>query len=147
MRYLGGPISSAESDRQALGANDSLRRNNYGKVAVERLSDRAFVGMCGLSREHWYPDDLEIGWRLLPEFVGHGYASEAARAWVHHAFSRLDVRRVISIADVPNHRSIAVMQRLGMQFDHRAELEDNGERFEAVVYALDRPAGSSPHGS
>ena len=28
------------------------------------------------------------------------------------------------------------MRRLGMTFDHEAEVEDDGERFQAVIYAI-----------
>ena len=44
--------------------------------------------------------------------------------------------RVISITDRPNLRSLAVMRRLGMVFDHEAEVEDNGVTFQAVIYAI-----------
>jgi RimJ/RimL family protein N-acetyltransferase len=45
---------------------------------------------------------------------------------------------VISITDAPNLRSLAVMRRLGMAFDHEAEIEDMGQVFQAVVYAITR---------
>jgi RimJ/RimL family protein N-acetyltransferase len=41
---------------------------------------------------------------------------------------------VISITDPPNERSLAVMRRLGMEFDHEAEIEDEGVVFQAVVF-------------
>jgi len=43
---------------------------------------------------------------------------------------------VISITDPPNLRSLAVMRRLGMEFDHEVEIEDMGMVFQAVVYAI-----------
>jgi RimJ/RimL family protein N-acetyltransferase len=43
---------------------------------------------------------------------------------------------VISITDPPNLRSLAVMRRLGMVFDHEAEIEDMGTAFQAVVYVI-----------
>jgi len=52
------------------------------------------------------------------------------------AFTELGVRRLISVTDVPNLRSIAVMKGLGMTFDHVAELEDDGEHFQAVVHSI-----------
>jgi RimJ/RimL family protein N-acetyltransferase len=48
----------------------------------------------------------------------------------------LNLPRVISITDPPNLRSLAVMRRLGMVFDHEAEIEDMGVAFQAVVYAV-----------
>jgi len=43
---------------------------------------------------------------------------------------------VISVTQPENTRSLAVMQRLGMSFDHEADLEDGSDRFHAVVYAI-----------
>jgi RimJ/RimL family protein N-acetyltransferase len=87
MRYLGGhALSRTDSDAIASGAQRSFAATGIGKIAVERASDGAFLGMCGLSVEHWYPDDLEIGWRLALPYWGHGYASEAAKAWMGYAF-------------------------------------------------------------
>lgn len=138
MRYLGGPRSAAVTEQQALSNNETLATRGYGRVAIERRSDGVFLGMCGLGREVWYPDDLEIGWRLLPEARGHGYATEAARAWLAHGFDVLRLPRIISIADVPNANSIAVMKRLGLTLDHVATLKDGDEVFEAVIYAITR---------
>ncbi|MDN5785497.1 GNAT family N-acetyltransferase [Pseudorhodobacter sp.] len=136
MRWLGGPRSADKTLAETEYNNRTLGEFGYGKVAVERRADGAFLGVCGLSIEDWYPDDLEIGWRLLPIHWGQGYATEAAKAWIAHAFSTLNSARVISISDVPNQRSIAVMERLGMKLDHTGELEIDGDRFEAVVYVL-----------
>ena len=140
MKYLGGPRSAASTAEHCRGANESLATKGYGRVAVERGSDGAFLGMCGLGREVWYPDDLEIGWRLVPEARGHGYATEAARAWIDYGFDLLDLPRVISIADVPNVKSIAVMERLGLTHDHTATLMDGDDPFDAVIYAVTRSA-------
>lgn len=137
MRYLGGSaLSRAESDAIAGGAQRAFAATGVGKIAVERTSDGAFLGMCGLSVERWYPDDLEIGWRLARQYWGHGYASEAATAWIGYAFEVLKAPRVISVTDVPNLRSIAVMQRIGLSLDHHAELADGNETFQAVIYSL-----------
>ena len=70
--------------------------------------------------------------------MGQGYATEAALASRNYAFEVLDSSRIISITDVPKLKSIAVMQRLGMTFDHTADLEAAGETFVAAVYSLSR---------
>ncbi len=137
MEYLGGVMAEERSNQEARDIQESYRRNGFGKVAVERLSDGAFLGTCGLSRELWYPQDLEIGWRLAAEYWGHGYATEAARFWLRYAFTALAAARVISITDAPHQRSRAVMQRLGLSLDHEAVLEEeDGSTFEAVIYAI-----------
>jgi RimJ/RimL family protein N-acetyltransferase len=51
-------------------------------------------------------------------------------------FGTLGLPRIISITDLQNVRSLAVMQRLGMTFDHGAQIEDEGEVFDAVIYSI-----------
>ena len=135
-QYLGPPLSREDSDRIAAAVNASYASEGIGFLAVERRTDGAFLGACGLTREQWYPDDLEIGWRLAREYWGHGYASEAAASWLDYAFGEAGRPRVIAVTDTPNVRSIAVMRRLGMSFDHETVLEDDGVPFDATIYSL-----------
>ena len=136
VEYLGGPLSREDSDDIAAYANDLHAREGIGLLAVERTADRTFLGMCGVHVLDWYPDDLEVGYRLARAHWGHGYATEAARAWLRIAFQDKDAARVISVTDKPNVRSIAVMRRLGMTLDHEAVLEEDGVTFDAVIHAL-----------
>ena len=137
-RYLGGPLSREDSDDIAAWAQECYAREGLGLLAVERREDGAFLGMCGLHHQQSYPDDVEVAWRLAREHWGQGYATEAATGWLDHGFGVLDLPRVISITDPPNLRSLAVMRRLGMVFDHEAEIVDMGTVFRAVVYAITR---------
>ena len=136
MKYLGGPLDREHSDQMVGAAQRSFAESGVGKIAIERASDGAFLGMCGLSCEEWYPHDLELGWRLDRRYWGQGYASEAASAWLAYAFTTMAQTRIISIADVLNARSIAVMKRLAMTLDHMAELVHEEETFSAVIYAI-----------
>jgi RimJ/RimL family protein N-acetyltransferase len=136
MEYLGGPSDAARTEEGMLQANARLAAEGHSMVAVERRADGRFLGSAGLSVEEWYPDDLQVGWRLAPEFWGHGYASEAARAWLGHGFSALGAERILAIADLPNDRSVAVMRRVGMRRSHEEVLTVDDETFAAVVYVL-----------
>lgn len=142
MLYLGGRrLPRAVTDGIATAAQHHFDTTGIGKIAVERKADGALVGMAGLSvEEDWYPGLLEVGWRLARPFWGNGYATEVGAAWLRHAFEVHTAPRVISVADVPNTRSIAVMQRIGLQFDHYAELPYDGSTFAAVVYSTTREA-------
>lgn len=137
VRWLGGkPLTREHSDSIAEWAQDLYARQGIGLLAVERLADGEFIGMCGLHHLRSYPDDVEIGWRLAYEHWGNGYATEAATAWLDLAFGPLGLTRVISTTDPPNVRSLAVMRRLGMSFDHEGRVEDEGILFDAVVYSI-----------
>jgi RimJ/RimL family protein N-acetyltransferase len=137
MATLGGePLTREHSDDIADWAQQCYAAERIGLLAVERRQDGAFVGMCGLHHQSTYPDDLEIAWRLAHPYWGHGYATEAAAAWLDYAFDDLGVPRVISITDRPNVRSLAVMRRLGMIFDHEADVEDDGITYQAVIHSI-----------
>jgi ribosomal-protein-alanine N-acetyltransferase len=60
---------------------------------------------------------LEIGWRLVRDAWGQGYASEAARAALADIFAHTDADEVISFTLPTNTRSLAVMARLGLTRD------------------------------
>jgi RimJ/RimL family protein N-acetyltransferase len=140
VEFLGGaPLPLEESDAIAAYAEELWAAEGLGLLAVERRADGAFLGFAGLHRLwDWYPDDVEVAWRLAREHWGHGYATEAAEAWLAHAFGTRGLERVISITDrePPNVRSIAVMRRLGMVWDHDAELVEDGTAFPAVVHSI-----------
>ncbi len=55
MRWLGGTRTRAKTLSELEGSAHDLTTRGFGKVAVERRADGAFLGMCGLSVEHWYP--------------------------------------------------------------------------------------------
>ncbi len=135
MRYLGHALSTEQADELAEGIQERFVQRGFGMLPVERRSDGAFLGICGINYTPWYPDE-EIGWRFAREYWGHGYATESAAAWMEWAFTDLGVGRLISVTDLPNQRSIAVMKRLGMTFDHEADLEEEGEHFRAVIHSI-----------
>lgn len=56
-----------------------------------------------------------IGWTLHPDFMGKGYAYEAASAVLGMAFGTLGLHRVYAELDPRNVTSIALCTRLGMR--------------------------------
>jgi len=148
MRYLGAELSTEQATQLAEDIQERFLQRGFGMLPVERREDGVFLGICGINYTPWYPDE-EIGWRFAGEHWGHGYATESAAAWMSWAFTELGVPRLISVTDAPNVRSIAVMKRLGMVFDHEADLEDDsesgGERFRAVVHSITAEQWRSGH--
>ncbi|PZF83280.1 GNAT family N-acetyltransferase [Jiangella anatolica] len=138
--FTTGPLDRAASDRMLARMHADHHRDGYGLAAVERRADGAFLGFTGIHRHHWYPDDVEIGWRLARSAWGQGYATEAATAWMEHAFGELALPRLISITVAANQRSIAVMRRLGFTLWEEA----THDGLAVVVYA--RSAQRSPVG-
>jgi ribosomal-protein-alanine N-acetyltransferase len=60
---------------------------------------------------------VEVGWRLAFEHWGQGYATEASRLALRYGFGALALAEIVSFTSATNHRSRAVMERLGMRRD------------------------------
>ena len=86
--------------------------SGYGMYVVQLKSPSLPIGMCGLVKRDFLsaPD---LGFALLPDYVGQGYASEAAHAVVLHATQSLGIARLYAIVKRGNHRSIRLLTRLG----------------------------------
>jgi RimJ/RimL family protein N-acetyltransferase len=136
--WLSGPLTPTESDEIALWANERWATDRLGLIAVERRADGRFLGMCGLHRQSSRPQDVEVAWRLAHEHWGHGYATEAGRAWLAYGFETLGLDRIISMTDETNARSLAVMRRLGLTYLENDVITDNGVTFDSVIYAITR---------
>lgn len=79
---------------------------------IEDAATGRLVGTCGYYRG--FTDEAgEIGYVLLPECRGRGYATAAVRAAVAFGFTALGLRRVLAFTDPDNHPSVAVLRRAG----------------------------------
>ena len=125
--WLGGPFTKANVLSRIAKSEASLETYGYGRMAMERRSDGAFVGYCGLlptSADLPFVDGFEAGWSVVHAAWGQGYAPEAARAVVGDAFTRLGLDRILAFMGEANLRSQAVARKLDMQrapdqdFDH-----------------------------
>jgi RimJ/RimL family protein N-acetyltransferase len=126
MRYMPRTLSREESDSLAARIRAELASRGYGLWAVESPGEAPFLGFVGLSVpafEAPFTPCVEVGWRLAWRFWGKGYASEAARGVLGHAFGELGMRELVSFTTVENAASRRVMERLGMRRDPREDFE------------------------
>jgi len=100
-----------------------FERYEKGLGGMNALIDRernVLVGMCGLLIQ--VVDgvrEMEIGYSLLPEFRGMGYATEAGKHCRDQAFRNHWSESLISIIHRENKPSMQVASRLGMR-NHKA---------------------------
>jgi RimJ/RimL family protein N-acetyltransferase len=119
-RMLGSSPTREQSDAMVERFTSELQREGWGLWALEVVDGPSFVGFCGL---HAVPEYLpcypgvEVGWRLHPDYWGHGYATEAAMAALAYGFDSAGLTEIVSFTAAVNLPSQAVMQRIGMTRD------------------------------
>jgi RimJ/RimL family protein N-acetyltransferase len=78
------------------------------------LDDETVIGACGIA--HLDGHNPEIGYWLGVRHWGNGYATEAVRAVIDHAFSYLGYDALQSSARVTNPASRRVLEKCGFQW-------------------------------
>ena len=138
VRYTSGtPVSRVDAWRSLAIMIGHWTLRGYGMWAVERRSDRAFLGRVGLWNPEGWPG-LEVGWSLGKEYWGQGYATEAAHAAMGYAFLTQDIPLLISVIDVDNLASQHVAERLGETRGEQRVIEYQGKSFTTDVWSISR---------
>lgn len=126
MEYFPSILSKKQSDQLARSIEKELTEKEYGLWAVELKKAHAFIGFVGLHYQdfpaHFTPC-IEIGWRLMYDAWGKGYAFEAASKVLEYAFHELYLKEVVSFTAVDNIRSRKLMERLNMSYHKEDDFE------------------------
>jgi RimJ/RimL family protein N-acetyltransferase len=126
MRFYPATRSRAEADAWIDKMIAGLANGTAHFLAVERKSDGTLLGLTGTADINFpIPTEpkLEIGWVLGKDYWGQGYAPEAARAALEHAFTQLRAPEVAAFTARVNLPSQRVMQKLGLVRDPSADFE------------------------
>ena len=140
LRYWDSPPWSepARAERFIATCRQMEQEGTGTRLAVDRVSDGAFIGWCTLSR--WNPDfrSAALGYCYNSEAWGHGYATEAASALLQWAFDTLDLNRVQAETDTRNAASARVLDKLGFVREGtlREDCVVNGDVSDSWVYGL-----------
>jgi ribosomal-protein-alanine N-acetyltransferase len=107
--------------------------NGFGLWLAFHRETNALAGFCGF----WYfhePPELQLLFGVAPDYWGKGLATEMTVAMIHYGFEELGFSRIIASADAPNVASIKVMEKAGMRFEKRAEIDGR----DTVYFAITR---------
>lgn len=84
------------------------------------------IGWCGLLVQIVDgSEELEVGYSIMPEHWGNGYATEAAKICIDYAFAHNLSDSVISIIQINNRESIRVAEKNGMKITKETVYHDN----------------------
>lgn len=129
---LNGPHASRKPTEDFIIANINRQaRLGFSIWAVVEKERGDLIGMCGLAEfSHGVPG-IELAYRLRRDRWGRGYATEAGRATVAHAFGPLGLDRLIATVERENRPSIHVLEKCGFSFVRDQTIAGK----DALVYA------------
>ena len=130
-RYLArGRLADPDIRARLERERTNLERLGFQYWPLFLRDSGAFVGCCGLKHCPYEgtPEapELELGFHLVPEAWGRGYATEAASAVARLAFERLGAARVFAGHHPENRASGAVLRKLGFEFVRDVFFEPTG---------------------
>jgi RimJ/RimL family protein N-acetyltransferase len=117
MRYIGdGSVGTRASVAGAL-VRATKHYRVYPGLGVWPAEERATGAFIGWFCLKYVPKtvEVEVGYRLLPEAWGRGYATEGAQALVRYGFGDLGLLRIIGLTHPDNIASQRVLQKAGLR--------------------------------
>ena len=144
MEFFPTRYSIEDSKQFIFGQQMNYNENGFCYFAVEKLSNKEFIGFIGLSEQLWESDftpAIDIGWRLKASAHGNGYATEGAKRCLDFGFNDLDINEIISVSPKVNLPSIKVMKKLGMKFReefNHPKLEQDKYLERCVLYKVSK---------
>ncbi len=121
IRFTGDDAPSSLDAVRELLKNRPLRDyavHGFGRMACIEKSSGRLVGFSGLK----YVDelqDVDIGYRFLPDCWGKGYATESARVLMEDGFRRFGLKRIVGLVHPENMASTRVLVKLGLAFERK----------------------------
>jgi RimJ/RimL family protein N-acetyltransferase len=117
-RYQSWSDFTLAEGRALVGLMQGLRVGVPGQwyqLALEERSDASLVGDLALKVNADETREAEVGFTLAPAHQGRGYATEALRGLLGHAFGTLGLHRVVAVTDALNAPAAALLERVGMR--------------------------------
>lgn len=115
VRFIGGPQPKPVVWRGLMAMVGMWASEGFAMFSVIEKSSGRWIGRIG----PWQPDGwpgTEVGWSLVRDVCGRGYAVEAASAAMDWSVDTLGWGTIIHTIAVENEPSKAVARRLGSRF-------------------------------
>ena len=136
LKYVGDRnVNTEEEAKEYIGKRmlPQLESHGYSNYTMIRKEDKAKVGCCGLYDREGL-EGVDIGFALLPEFEGNGYALEGAQELIRAAKDDFAIETVKGITSKDHFASQNLLRKLGMVCNDKVVLPDEEE--ELLVFEL-----------
>lgn len=97
-----------------------------------------FIGCCGLHDYDSKKQIAELGFHLVPEAWGKGFAEEASRGVIAYATRETELQALFAGHHPENLASKRLLEKLGFQFQSKEYYEPTGLEHPSYLLKLDR---------
>lgn len=128
LRYIGDRDVHTEADATKYVEErliPSYSEHGFGFYCVEQKIDQAPIGMCGFAQRP-YLDIPDLGFALLPDYTGQGFAAEAAEACLAYG-KQLGLQEVTAFTLPINSSSLKLLERVGFHSPAPFSVPDDDE--------------------
>lgn len=126
------PTAAAYIEKNIIEAG--YKKLGFGNFLIIEKSSGKAVGTSSLVQRAGLGGDIDIGYAMLPDSRGKGYAYEASVAVFNFAKETLKLSRIVGICDPTNAPSIHLLQKLGLKFEKKMVLNDKETSLYGISY-------------
>lgn len=129
-RYFPKTLNKQETQDFLNKIQHHYKTYGHSFWAVIRKTDDEFIGVCGLLNQQIEGvEEIEVAYRLLDDFWGNSYGTEAAKGCLDYAKNQLNATSVISLILAENKQSIRVAEKNGLRFERETLFQGLPHRF------------------
>ncbi|WP_299223015.1 GNAT family N-acetyltransferase [uncultured Psychroserpens sp.] len=131
LKYIGDRnVKTVEEAKTYIENNQlkSYQTHGFGYYKIElKTNDLKPIGTCGLVKRAQL-EHIDVGFSLLPNYEGKGYAFEATNALLKLAKKEFNIENIIAITLPENKSSIQLLEKLGLSYEKTVKpFEDDEE--------------------
>lgn len=139
IKYIGDRgIRTVEAAKKYIeeGPISMYKEHGIGVYLIETKEEGTPIGLCGLLHRDFLKD-VDLGFALLSQYWGNGYAFEAARATLTYGAEILGQRRIVGFTSLDNEKSANLLQKLGMKDEGTIKYASTSE--DIRLFAIEYP--------
>lgn len=139
LRFIGDKGVNNLQDAQTYIQSilDVYTKYGFGLYRVEKNSIGEAIGICGLVKRKSL-QDFDIGFALLSQHEGNGYAFESASALLRLAKNTFKLSRIAAICTPDNHSSIKLIEKLEFHLEPSILLDSNQKPLKFFTITFNR---------
>jgi RimJ/RimL family protein N-acetyltransferase len=123
MQFADGEVKNFDAHKSELNeliSKYTLSNNDFWIYAIERKSDKSFIGTVALVKDG---DEDEIGYRFLEKYWSRGYATEICKELILYCKS-IGMQKIIGYVVDQNIASAKILERFNFRIVKKFMSED-----------------------